>query len=209
MAKLGKKLPKAHDVDLALANVPQWLSGIKIPPALVKLFGINPGLIGALNLENLAQTKALSEGALLQVEMANKFFEYLTTICESHEEIESLRAEVVKLMYATKTKEDGFIMSALLAGTEYEEHYRTWQHQLVEEQRLIQGKGSLERDYLTQDFKNRLLIAAEQVKKRKIKSDGQAEKAKEQISNREKEETQNDQKIVAARAKLEKLFSKR
>lgn len=209
MAKIGKKLPKAYDVDLALANIPQWLSGVKIPPALTRLFGINPGLIGALTLENLAQTKALSEGALLQVEMANKFFEYLATICESHEEIESLRAEAVKLMYATKTKEDSFIMSALLAGTEYEEHFRTWQHQLAKEQELIQGKGSLERDCLTQDFKNRLLIAAEQVKRRKTKSDGQVEKAKEQIKDRAKKETQDDQKIAEARAKMEKIFSKR
>ena len=209
MAKIGKKLPKAHDVDLALANAPQWLSGIKIPPALVKLFGLNPGLIGALNLENLAQTKALSEGALLQVEMANKFFEYLATICESHEEIENLRAEAVKLMYSTKTKEDGFIMSSVLAGTEYEEHYRTWQHQLAEEQGLIQGKGNLDRDYLTQDFRNRLLIAAEQSKKKKDKSNSQVEKTKDQIENKVKEETEDDQKVVVARAKLEKLFSKR
>jgi len=209
MAKAGKKLAKAHDVDLALANVPQWLSGIKIPPALVRVLGINPGLIGALNLENMAQAKAVKEGGLLQVEMAYKFFEYLTAICESHEEIESLRAEAVKLMYATKTKEDGFVMSSLLAGTEYEEHYRTWQHQLEEEQGLIQGKGDIERDYLTQDFKNRLLIAADATKRKKEKSDGQVEKTKSQVNDRVKEETEDDQKIAAARTKLEKLFSKR
>lgn len=208
MARTAKKLPKTQDVDLALANVPQWLSGIKIPPALVRLFGINPGLIGALNFENLAQTKALSEGALLQVEMANKFFEYLATICESHEEIENLRAEAIKLMYGTKAKEDNFVMSSLLAGTEYEEHYRTWQHQLTEEQGLIQGKGSLDRDYLSQDFKNRLLIAAEQASKKKTQSDSRVERVREQANSVAKEEVEEDQNLVAARARFDKLIKR-
>lgn len=208
MARTAKKLPKAQDVDLALTNAPQWLSGIKIPPALVRLFGISPGLIGALNLENLAETKALSEGALLQVEMANKFFEYLATICESHEEIENLRAEAIKLMYTTKTKEDGSVMSSLLAGAEYEEHYRTWQHQLTEEQGLIQGKGSLDRDYLSQDFKNRLLIAAEQTSKKKTQSGGRVERVREQVNSAAKEEVEEDQNLVAARARFDKLIKR-
>lgn len=206
MARTVKKLPKTQDVDLALANTPQWLSGIKIPPALIRLFGINPGLIGALNLENLAQTKALSEGALLQVEMANKFFEYLATICESHEEIENLRAEAIKLMYTTKTKEDSSVMFSLLAGTGYEEHYRTWQHQLTEERGLIQGKGNLDRDYLSQDFKNRLLMAAEQAIKKKTQSDGRVERVREQSNAVAKEEVEEDQDLVAARARFDKLI---
>ena len=47
-----KRIPKAKDVNLGLANVPKWLSGVKIPSILVKTFGINPGQIGGLTLES-------------------------------------------------------------------------------------------------------------------------------------------------------------
>lgn len=201
-----KRIPKAKDVNLGLANVPKWLSGVKIPSILVKTFGINPGQIGGLTLESLAEAKALSEGALLQVEMAHKFFDYLKSICESHEEIERLRAESVKLMYETKTREDTSIMSALLAGTKYEEHYATWQHELAGRQNLIKEKGKLDRDYLTENFKNKLLIAIEYGKRKKIKSDEAVKAVKSQKSI--KGDSEKDRQLAEARAKFEKLIKR-
>lgn len=205
---MAKKLPKARDVNLALQNIPQWLSGVKIPKQLINLFGINPSLMGGLTLDTLGQTKALSEGALLQVEMANKFFDYLKNICESHEEIENLRSEAVKLMYQTKTREDESIMSALLAGTQYEEHFLTWTHKLNEHQNLIKGQGKLDRDYLSQDFKNKLLIAADKGKRKKLESNHRVEKAKQQAIKTAKEETEQEKALAEARANLEKLLRK-
>ena len=74
---------------------------------------------------------------------------------------------------------------------------------------MIQGKGNLDRDYLTQDFKNRLLIAAEQTKKKKDKSNSQVDKTKDQINDKAKEDTQDDKAREVARANLERLYSKR
>ncbi len=199
---------KAKDVNLGLANVPKWLSGVKIPSILVKTFGINPGQMGGLTLDSLAQAKALSEGALLQVEMAHKFFDYLKNVCESHEEIERLRAEAVKLMYSTKEREDSSIMSALLAETKYQEHYETWQHKLAGSQELIKQKGKLDRDYLTENFKNKLLIAIEFGKRKKEKSDNSVKALKANNGKAIKEDLEREKQLKEARAKFDQLIKR-
>ena len=197
---------KAKDVNLGLSNIPKWLSGVKIPSILAKTFGINPRQIGGLTLDSLAQAKGISEGAKLQVEMANKFFDYLKDICESHEEIERLRSESVKLMYETKTREDGSIMSALLAGTKYDEHYETWQHKLEGSKALIKEKGKLDRDYLDENFKNKLLIAVENNKRKKEKSDANVKSVKVQNKLSTTQQSDKQKELAEARARLDKIL---
>jgi hypothetical protein len=201
-----KRIPKAKDVNLGLQNVPKWLSGVKIPSILAKTFGINPGQMGGLTLESLAEAKALSEGALLQVEMAHKFFDYLKNVCESHEEIERLRSEAVQLMYSTKTREDASIMSALLSETKYQEHYETWQHELEARKHLIKEKGNLDRDYLTENFKNKLLIAIEYGKRKKEKSDNSVKALKDNNSKNVKDDLEKEKQLKEARAKLDRIL---
>lgn len=199
---------KAKDVNLGLANVPKWLSGVKIPSILVKTFGINPGQMGGLTLDSLAQAKGLSEGAKLQVEMANKFFDYLKDVCESHEEIERLRSEAVKLMYSTKEREDGSIMSALLAETKYNEHYETWQYKLEGSKAYLKEKGKLDRDYLTENFKNKLLIAIEYGKRKKQRSDEKVKLVKAESSKSLKSSTDEEKALMEARKNFEKLIKR-
>lgn len=208
MANNGKKLPKARDVDLATNNVPRWYSQIPIPPLLAQRFDVNPGLVGGLTPKLMEKAIASTEGKLLQVEMGRKFKELLDTDLEAHKEIETIRLECVKKMYETATAEDALVMEALLAGTKYEEHLVTWKHELAGQQNFVKEKGKLDRDYLSQDFKNRLLMAAEQSKKRTEKSNNQVENSKSQINDATKEEAQEDQKIVAARVNLEKLLKR-
>ena len=197
---------KAKDVNLGLANIPKWLSGVKIPSVLVRTFGINPGQMGGLTLDSLSQAKALSEGALVQVEMANKFFDYVKTICESHEEIERLRSEAVRLMYETKTREDDSIMSALLAGTKYDEHYETWQHKLEGSKAYLKQKGKLDRDYLDENFKNKLLIAVENNKRKKEKSDANVKSVKAQNKLSTTQQSDKQKELAEARARLDKIL---
>lgn len=203
-----KRIQKAKDVNLGLANVPTWLSGVKIPSILVKTFGINPGQMGGLTLDSLAQAKGLAEGAKLQVEMANAFFDYLRTVCESHEEIERLRSDAVKLMFSTKEREDGSIMSALLAETKYNEHYETWQYELEGSKAFINQKGKLDRDYLDENFKNKLLIAVEYGKRKKQKSDEKVKLVKAESSKAIKQDSDEEKALMEARRNFEKLIKR-